>query len=104
LPTKTKLDQYTELLSRSVSGLNEYEKWKPFLETASRLYKYKFRDQVMIHAQRPNATACADYNLWKRQDLADRYVKAGSKAVADKSAGKAEPKTPPKLGKDSELR
>jgi hypothetical protein len=56
MPTKTKLEHFTELLSRSVDGLHEREKWLPFLETASRLYKYKFRDQVMIHAQKPNAT------------------------------------------------
>jgi len=77
MPTKTKLDHYTELLAQSVKGLNDSGKWLPFLETASRLYKYKFRDQVMIHAQRPNATACADYNLWKRTDIADRQVKQG---------------------------
>jgi|GEM_PF-1557332 len=82
MPTKTKLDHYTELLAQSVKGLNDSGKWLPFLETASRLYKYKFRDQVMIHAQRPNATACADYNLWKRADVADRQVKQGSKGIA----------------------
>ncbi|MCL2053004.1 MAG: SNF2-related protein [Oscillospiraceae bacterium] len=78
----TKLNHYTELLSNSVNKLSDTEKWQNFLATASRLYKYKFRDQVMIHAQRPNATACAGFDLWKRPDLADRHVKRGSKGIA----------------------
>ncbi|MDR1699970.1 MAG: hypothetical protein LBR68_02150 [Lachnoclostridium sp.] len=82
MPTQTKINQYTELLNRSVSGLHEAERWKNFLSTASRLYKYKFTEQAMIHAQRPDATACADYDLWKRPDVADRQVKRGSKGIA----------------------
>ena len=59
------------------SGWNE---WMRFLDTASRLYKYPFRDQMMIYAQRPDATACAEYDLWN--DKMGRYVRRGSKGIA----------------------
>jgi len=90
MPTKSKIEHYTELLQNSVNSLSEPEKWLPFLETSARIYKYKFRDKVMIHAQRPGATACADYDLWRRPDIADRQVMRGSKGIAlldDKNNG-----------------
>lgn len=54
--------------------------WMNFLVTASRLYRYSFSDQLLIHAQRPDATACASFELWK--NTMHRYVKKGSKGIA----------------------
>ena len=54
--------------------------WTAFLDTASRLYKYPFADQLMIHAQRPGATACASYEVWN--DTMRRYVRRGAKGIA----------------------
>lgn len=56
------------------------EKWTSFLTTAGRLYKYPYHEQLMIHAQRPDATACAEYDFWN--DKMHRYVKRGSKGIA----------------------
>lgn len=56
----TKLSEYKELSQRSTEQLwKDSEHWQAFLETSARLYKYSFKDQVMIHAQRPDAVACA---------------------------------------------
>ena len=56
------------------------EKWTSFLRTAGRLYKYPYEEQLMINAQRPDATACAEYDLWN--NVMHRYVKRGSKGIA----------------------
>lgn len=53
------------------------EAWKGFLTTSARLYKYPYEDQLMIYAQRPDATACAEYDLWNER--MHRYVKRGSR-------------------------
>ena len=53
---------------------------KEYLTTASRLYKYSYADQLMIYAQRPDATACASFDLWN--DRMNRYVRHGSKGIA----------------------
>lgn len=53
--------------------------WKNFLRTAASFYKYPFLEQVMIHKQRPNATACADYNFWNNRW--NRSIRAGSKGI-----------------------
>ena len=67
---------------------NSYVKWTEFLTTASRLYKYPYQEQLMIYAQRPDATACADYDLWNQKMR--RYVRRGSKGIAllDTSRGR----------------
>ena len=54
--------------------------WAALLGTISRLYKYPFADQLMIHAQRPGATACASYEVWN--DTMRRYVRRGAKGIA----------------------
>ena len=54
--------------------------WMRFLATAARLYKYPYHEQLMIYAQRPDATACAEYDLWN--STMNRYVKRGSKGIA----------------------
>ena len=58
MPNKT--EEYLALAQRTANGLTRYwESWTDYLTTASRLYKYSFPDQLMIYAQRPDATACA---------------------------------------------
>ena len=56
------------------------ENWKSYLNTASQFYKYSFDDQIMIHAQRPDCTACAFIPIWNKKML--RWVKSGSKGIA----------------------
>ena len=58
----------------------DWQRWAGFLSTAARLYKYSYPDQLMIYAQRPDATACASYDVWN--DRMNRYVKRGSKGIA----------------------
>ena len=70
------------------NGLTRYwESWTDYLTTASRLYKYPFADQLMIYAQRPDATACAEFDIWRNR--MNRYVRRGSKGIAllDESSG-----------------
>lgn len=56
------------------------QSWTSFLNTAARLYKYPFNEQLLIFAQRPEATACADYDIWNKQ--MNRYIRKGSKGIA----------------------
>ena len=86
MPSKT--EEYLALAQRTANGLTRYwESWTDYLTTASRLYKYPFADQLMIYAQRPDATACADYDVWNNR--MNRYVRRGSKGIAllDESSG-----------------
>ena len=86
MPSKT--EEYLALAQRTANGLTRYwESWTAYLTTASRLYKYRFADQLMIYAQRPDATACADYDIWNNR--MNRYVRRGSKGIAllDESSG-----------------
>ena len=86
MPSKT--EEYLALAQRTANGLTRYwENWTAYLTTASRLYKYRFEDQLMIYAQRPDATACADYDIWNNR--MNRYVRRGSKGIAllDESSG-----------------
>ena len=76
-----KVDTYLALARETAQGLaGSVGAWTAFLETASRLYKYPFHDQLMIHAQRPGATACASYEVWN--DTMRRYVRRGAKGIA----------------------
>ena len=76
-----KLDTYLDLARETALGLaGSVGAWTAFLDTASRLYKYPFADQLMIHAQRPGATACASYEVWN--DTMRRYVRRGAKGIA----------------------
>ena len=86
MPSKT--EEYLALAQRTANGLTRYwESWTDYLTTASRLYKYPFADQLMIYAQRPDATACADYDIWNGR--MNRYVRRGAKGIAllDESSG-----------------
>ena len=82
MPSKT--EEYLALAQRTANGLTRYwESWTDYLTTASRLYKYPFADQLMIYAQRPDATACADFDIWNNR--MNRYVRRGA---IPRSAGK----------------
>ena len=84
----SKTEEYLVLAQRTANGLTRYwESWTDYLTTASRLYKYSFPNQLMIYAQRPDATACADYDVWNNR--MNRYVRRGSKGIAllDESSG-----------------
>ena len=86
MPSKT--EEYLALAQRTAKGLTRYwESWTDYLTTASRLYKYPFADQLMIYAQRPDATACADFDIWNNR--MNRYVRRGAKGIAllDESSG-----------------
>ena len=72
-----------------IRGLAEYHAtrisssprdWMNYLDTAARLYRYPFMDQLLIHAQRPKATACASLELWNEKML--RWVNRGAKGIA----------------------
>ena len=86
MPSKT--EEYLALAQRTANGLTRYwESWTDYLTTASRLYKYPFADQLMSYAQRPDATACADFDIWNTR--MNRYVRRGAKGIAllDESSG-----------------
>ena len=79
MPTKAELyAQMAEKVATQLTG--SWQEWAGFLTTASRLYKYPFHEQLMIYAQRPDATACAEYDLWNEK--MGRYVRRGSKGIA----------------------
>ena len=86
MPSKT--EEYLALAQRTANDLTRYwESWTDYLTTASRLYKYPFVDQLMIYAQRPDATACAEFDIWRNR--MNRYVRRGAKGIAllDESSG-----------------
>lgn len=86
MPNKTQ--ECLNLAQQTAKELTRYwENWTDYLTTASRLYKYSFADQLMIYAQRPDATACAEYDIWVSR--MNRYVRRGSKGIVllDESRG-----------------
>lgn len=79
MPSKLQMyEQMADQTAKQVTG--SFGEWTAFLETMGRLYKYPFHEQLMIFAQKPNATACADYDLWNKQ--MGRYVRRGTKGIA----------------------
>ena len=77
----SKLDFYAQMADHTAKQVTgSFGEWTAFLETMGRLYKYPFHEQLMIFAQKPNATACADYDLWNKQ--MGRYVRRGTKGIA----------------------
>ena len=77
----SKTEEYLALAQQTAKELTRYwENWTDYLTTASRLYKYSFADQLMIYAQRPDATACASFDIWNNR--MNRYVRRGSKGIA----------------------
>ena len=86
MPNKT--EEYLALACKTEDSFSrQWEHWAEFLITAARLYKYSYPDQLMIYAQRPDATACAEYDVWNNK--MNRYVRRGSKGIAllDESGG-----------------
>lgn len=86
MPNKT--EEYLALACKTADSFSrQWEHWAEFLITAARLYKYSYPDQLMIYAQRPDATDCAEYDVWNNK--MNRYVRRGSKGIAllDESGG-----------------
>ena len=77
----TKAEMYAQMAEKvAVQLTGSWQEWAGFLTNAARLYKYPFHEQLMIYAQRPDATACAEYDLWNNR--MGRYVRRGSKGIA----------------------
>ena len=77
----TKAEKYAQMADEQAVRLTRsWQEWASFLTTASRLYKYPYHEQLLIYAQRPDATACADYELWNKR--MGRYVRRGSTGIA----------------------
>ena len=75
------LQQYHQLADHMATQITgSYQSWTDFLTTAARLYKYPYHEQLMIYAQRPDATACAEYDLWNNR--MGRYIRRGAKGIA----------------------
>lgn len=76
-----KLQAYAELAERTARQITgSHLAWTAFLTTAARLYKYPYNEQLMIYMQRPEATACAEYDFWNEK--MGRYVRRGSTGIA----------------------
>jgi N12 class adenine-specific DNA methylase len=79
MPNKYQL--INEMANETIKEISSSsEKWIEFLNTASNNYKYSFNEQVLIYAQKPNATACADIETWNKK--LKRWVNKGSKGIA----------------------
>ena len=79
MPSKVQL--YAQMADRTAEQITgSYQKWTAFLTTAARLYKYPYNEQLMIYMQRPEATACAEYDFWNEK--MGRYVRRGSTGIA----------------------
>ena len=76
----TKLQQTFERLQATLNSLSSYDEWTNFLKTAAWMYKYPFQDQVLIYAQRPDATACASIDIWNKS--LQRWINKGAKGIA----------------------
>lgn len=76
-----KYDYISELAENTAFEIvQNQEEWKKYLTTAARLYKYPFREQLLIYAQRPDATACASIEIWNERMHC--WVKKGAKGIA----------------------
>ena len=77
----SKYQEYRQIADTAERQLtSSYKSWTQFLRTAARLYKYPYNEQVMIHVQRPDATACAEYDFWNKK--MGRFVRRGSTGIA----------------------
>ena len=88
MPAANAYVQLAEDTTRRIT--HSHTEWTGFLKTAARLYKYPYHEQLMIYAQRPEATACADYRVWN--DRMRRYIRRGSKGIALLDVSGDEPK------------
>ena len=77
----TRFQTVSELAADTTAKLTQGGRaWMDFLTSAARMYKYDYRDQVLIYAQKPDATACIEMERWNRRF--HRWVKAGTKSIA----------------------
>ena len=77
----TKLESYVQMAGVTAADVTKsIENWTGFLATAAHLYRYSFPDQLLIHAQRPQAEACASFEIWNKRMR--RYVRRGSRGIA----------------------
>ena len=76
----SKLQNISALSNEIGKSLADYEKWTAFLKSAAWQYKYPFQDQILIYAQRPDATACASIDVWNKKLKA--WINRGSKGIA----------------------
>ena len=77
----SKLQIITEMFNREILKVaGSYEDWTSFLRCASNNFKYDFADQVLIYAQRPDATACAEIEVWNKR--MNRWVNRGATGIA----------------------
>lgn len=77
----TKAEMYRQMADHATGKLTaQVTDWVKFLLMAGKFHKYGFQDQVMIYVQRPNATACAEFDLWTQR--MGRYVRHGAKGIA----------------------
>ncbi len=75
------IQEYAQIAKDTAARLtSSLQEWTAFLATAARLYKYPYHEQLMIYAQRPEATACASYDLWNKR--MGRYIRSGSRGIA----------------------
>ncbi len=76
-----KIQFYSQLANDTAVEITEsHEKWLSFLDTAARIYKYPYHEQLLIYAQRPDATACASFDVWNQHMR--RYIKRGAQGIA----------------------
>ena len=79
MPSKTQF--YAQLAAETARRLTDsLQTWTAFLETSARLYKYPYYEQLLIFAQKPEATACAGYEVWN--ETMNRYIRRGTKGIA----------------------
>ncbi len=85
------LQAYSQMADHAATQITgSHLNWMAFLQTAARLYKYPYNEQLMIYAQKPEATACAEYEFWNER--MGRYVRRGSKGIALIDASRDRPR------------
>ncbi len=76
----SKLQNICTLSDEVGKSLADYENWTAFLKSAAWQYKYPFQDQILIYAQRPDATACASIDVWNKR--LKSWINRGAKGIA----------------------
>ena len=77
----SKLQDIRELAQEHATSVSSSPRdWMGYMDTAARLYRYSFTDQLLIHAQHPQATACASLELWNEKMF--RWVNRGARGIA----------------------
>ncbi|WP_154653095.1 SNF2-related protein [Faecalispora sporosphaeroides] len=88
---QSKIQSYFQLSEQTLQNVcSSKRNWTSFLSTIAQLYKYSFDEQLLIYAQRPEATACADFKLWN--ETMHRYIRRGAKGIALIDASGDKPK------------